>query len=193
MKRFSRGAFLLGFVFAFLFLAVSGYLYLRYGHPPVATADAPFPFEEQIVQIPLDARIDRQLSAVPFQPSADDLIAGAHLYTDHCAMCHGTLTHDAAIARGMFPPPPALWKKKDSHGMIGVSDDKPGAIYWKVANGIRLTGMPAFSHILNQTEMWQVSLLLERAGQPLPASITAILDQTSKSRAEESGNGKERR
>jgi thiosulfate dehydrogenase len=193
MKRFSQGAFLLGFLFAFPFLAASGYLYLRYGHPPVATADTPFPFEEQIVQIPLDARIDRQLSPTPFQPSAGDLIAGAHLYTDHCAMCHGTPTHDAAIAQGMFPPPPALWKKKDTHGTIGVSDNKPGAIYWKVANGIRLTGMPAFEHILNQTEMWQVSLLLKRAGLPLPAPITAILEETRRARAEETGNGKERR
>ena len=82
-------------------------------------------------------------------------------------------------------------EKKDTNGTIGVSDNKPGAIYWKVANGIRLTGMPAFDHILNQTEMWQVSLLLKRAGQPLPAPITAILEQTSK--AEETGNGKERR
>jgi thiosulfate dehydrogenase len=112
MKRSSRGAFLLGFLFAFPFLAASGYLYLRYGHPPVATADTPFPFEEQIVENALDARIDRQLSPAPFQPTAGDLIAGAHHYADHCAMCHGTLTHDVAIAQGMFPPPPALWKRK---------------------------------------------------------------------------------
>jgi len=27
--------------------------------------------------------------------------------------------------------------------VVGVSDDEPGETYWKVANGIRLTGMPA--------------------------------------------------
>jgi hypothetical protein len=32
-----------------------------------------------------------------------------------------------------------------------------------VANGIRLTGMPEFKHSLNDTQMWQVSLLLANA------------------------------
>jgi mono/diheme cytochrome c family protein len=57
----------------------------------------------------------------------------------------------------MFPKPPALLV-----GM-GVTDDEPGETYWKVANGIRLSGMPAFRQSLSETEMWQVSLLLAHA------------------------------
>ncbi len=52
--------------------------------------------------------------------------------------------------------------------MIGVTDDPPGETYWKVANGIRLTGMPSFKSVLTDTEMWQVSLLLANADKPLP-------------------------
>ena len=48
------------------------------------------------------------------------------------------------------------------HGK-GVTDDEPGETYWKVANRIRLTGMPAFQQSLNETQMWQVSLLLANA------------------------------
>jgi thiosulfate dehydrogenase len=44
-----------------------------------------------------------------------------------------------------------------------VTDDQPGETYWKVANGIRLTGMPAFSQTLSATQMWQVSLMLANA------------------------------
>src|SRR5262245_53619158 len=51
----------------------------------------------------------------------------------------------------MFPKPPHLFRGK------GVTDDEPGETYWKVANGIRLTGMPAFKNSLSETEMWQVS------------------------------------
>jgi len=36
---------------------------------------------------------------------------------------------------------------------------------WKVANGIRLTGMPAFKNSLSETEMWLVSLLLANANK----------------------------
>jgi hypothetical protein len=57
----------------------------------------------------------------------------------------------------MFPRPPQLFRGK------GVTDDEPGETYWKVANGIRLTGMPAFKQQLNDTQMWQLSLLLTNA------------------------------
>ena len=58
-----------------------------------------------------------------------------------------------------------------------VSDDPAGETYWKVANGIRLSGMPAFSHVLNQTEMWQVSQLLANADKPQPPGVLTLLKQ----------------
>jgi mono/diheme cytochrome c family protein len=44
-----------------------------------------------------------------------------------------------------------------------------------VANGIRLTGMPAFKHVLSDTEMWQVSLLLKNADKEIPDPVERIL------------------
>ncbi len=49
--------------------------------------------------------------------------------------------------------------------VVGVSDDEAGETYWKVANGIRLTGMPSYSHVLTDTQMWQVSAAAEECGQ----------------------------
>jgi len=45
-----------------------------------------------------------------------------------------------------------------------VSDDEPGETYWKVANGIRLTGMPAYKNVLTDTQMWQVTAAAEERG-----------------------------
>ena len=79
-------------------------------------------------------------------------------YRNHCAVCHGTPGGEqTAIAKGMFPKPPHLFRG------TGVTDDEPGETYWKVANGIRLTGMPGFKQSLSETQMWQVSLLLANA------------------------------
>jgi len=44
-------------------------------------------------------------------------------------------------------------------------------------NGIRLIGMPAFSQTLNQTEIWQVALLLANTDKPLPDSVMNLLKQ----------------
>jgi mono/diheme cytochrome c family protein len=73
-----------------------------------------------------------------------------------------------AIAKGMFPKPPELMQDK------GVTDDPPEETYWKVVNGIRLTGMPGFRGNLSDTQAWQVSLLLAHADH-LPDSVKSAL------------------
>jgi thiosulfate dehydrogenase len=80
-----------------------------------------------------------------------------------------------AYARHMYPDAPQLWKKHPRGNAVGVSDDDAGEIYWKVDNGIRLTGMPSYSHILSDTQMWQVSLLLKNADKELPDPVAQIL------------------
>ena len=68
----------------------------------------------------------------------------------------------------MYPRPPQLFKGK------GVTDDEPGESYWKIFNGFRLTGMPGFSKALNETQMWQLALLVANADK-LPPSAKAAL------------------
>ena len=150
-------------------LPLGVYIYLAFGKPPVATADAPFPMEAKIVGIPLDARIKREMPAsAPIAASDDNLNAGAGIYEDKCEMCHGTADAPSVMARTMFPKPPQLWTKHAS-GAVGVSDDPVGETYWKVKNGIRLSGMPAYGKALSETQLWQVSLLLSMADKQLPA------------------------
>lgn len=172
------GKVLLGFVLALVLIPVGGYIYLRYGHPPVAVADTPFPDEKKIVDIPLRARIARdEIKSAPFGTSEDVYESGAHIYHQQCSMCHGIPGAASDIGVHEFPSAPQLWRKHRSGSVVGVSDDDVGETYWKVDNGIRLTGMPAFNHILSTTQMWQVSLLLKNADQPLPDPVMAILKQ----------------
>jgi len=35
--------------------------------------------------------------------------------------------------------------------------------------------MPAFDKVLDQTQMWQVSLLLKQADQPLPPNVQSLV------------------
>lgn len=128
------------------------------------------PFEKTLARLALHARIKAEMpKTVPIQDTESNLLAGATLYHQDCAVCHGLPgAEETAIAKGMFPHPPQLF-----HGK-GVTDDPVGETYWKVANGIRLTGMPGFKKALTDTQLWQVSLLLAHAN-PLPASVTNAL------------------
>jgi mono/diheme cytochrome c family protein len=123
-----------------------------------------------LAQKALSARIDKEMPKnVPIQPTEENFAAGAQIYRDNCAVCHSLPGQkESAIAVGMYPRPPKLLEGK------GVTDDPAGESYWKVANGIRLTGMPGFRDALSDSQMWQVSLLVAQADK-LPKSVSDSL------------------
>jgi|ERR1035438_7445893 mono/diheme cytochrome c family protein len=167
MKRF-----IIGFLAALALIAAGGLGYVALGLAPVATSSAPLPFEKLITGIALNARVDKEAPKSSPIPASDEVyFAGAKIYRQNCAVCHGLPGQDqTAIAKGEFPKPPELFKGK------GVTDDPVGVIYWKVANGIRLTGMPGFSGPLSTEQMWQVTLLLSNADK-LPAVVRTTLQE----------------
>src|SRR5271165_690118 len=152
-------AFLVGVVIGVILLPTFAFLYIKYGFVQVATAAPPLPFERKLASMALHARMAKEAPAQSPVPATEThLLAAAQLYREHCAVCHGlTSETKTAIAKGMFPAPPLLL-----HGK-GVTDDPVGETYWKVANGIRLTGMPGFRGSLNDEQMWEISQLLATA------------------------------
>lgn len=169
--------FLLGVVIGIILIPLAAFAYFKYGNVPVAVGDKPFPYERLVTHVPLNARIDRELvKNPPIAANEDAFVAGAHIYAEQCAMCHGLHGKPSVTGKHEFPAAPPLWEKHHHGDVVGVSDDPPGETYWKVANGIRLTGMPAYKEVLSETQMWQVSLLLANADKPLPPSVIAILN-----------------
>lgn len=151
------------------------YLYLACGGPPVAVADNPFPFESRIVRVPLHVRLSREMPKEAKLPaSSQNLIAGAEIYRGRCASCHGLTGRSSPLGDKMFPPAPQLWAVHKKT-IVGVSDDPVGETYWKVKNGIRLSGMPSYRELLTDDEMWQVSILLSRADKPLPSPAVTLI------------------
>lgn len=170
--------FLLGLLVGLIAVPVAVAIYFRDGHPPVAVADHPFPFERQIVHVPLRARIASEMPGnPPIAPTDANLEAGAHLYRQECAACHGLAGQPSSFGKYMYPRAPQLWERHHHGAAVGVSDDPPGETYWKIENGIRLTGMPSYAKVLSQTQMWQVALLLSHADKPLPAGAASVLKE----------------
>ncbi|HEY6944543.1 MAG TPA: cytochrome c [Candidatus Acidoferrum sp.] len=151
--------FILGVVIGILLLVGCVYLYFSWGMAPVATAAKPMPFERRLAKNGLHAYLDKLPHPQPLVPADEaNLIAGAKVYKEQCATCHGLPGEPkSAVAQGMFPDPPQLF-----HG-VGVTDDEPWETYWKVENGIRMTGMPAFKGQVPEKEIWQVTMLAKNA------------------------------
>lgn len=161
MKRW-----LIGFICGLIVLPLIGFLYLRLGFAPVAASAPPLPLERYVTQMAMHIRIDKEMPrGLPSAPTEASFLAGARIYREQCSVCHGLPGQpQSAIAKGMFPPPPHLF---EGHG---VTDDPAGETYWKVKNGIRLTGMPGFQKSLSEEQIWQVSEFLAKADK-VPASV----------------------
>jgi thiosulfate dehydrogenase len=164
--------FVLGIIVGVGAVALAVYIYFAAGFAPVATDAKAMPFEKKFAQMALHSRIDKDAPKnAPFQPTDANFQDGAKEYVEHCSVCHGLPDHPpTAIAAGEFPKPPHLFRGK------GVTDDSPGETYWKIANGIRMTGMPGFKQTMSETEIWDVSWLLANANK-LPDHVMAQLRQ----------------
>jgi mono/diheme cytochrome c family protein len=161
---------LIGIVVGVLLVGVLVYFYFSTGRAPAATTDPPMPFENRLAKMALNAHIDKQrVGDALVAADEKNYLSGVGVYKKNCVVCHGLPGEPKSfIAEGMYPRPPQLFQG------VGVTDDPASETYWKVENGIRLTGMPGFKGRLSETEIWQVSLLLANADK-IPASVKAAL------------------
>jgi thiosulfate dehydrogenase len=150
---------IVGILLGVLLVAGGVYFYFSSGRAPVATAAPPMPLERKLAKMGLHAYLDKLPHPAPQVPADEtNLIAGAKVYKEQCAVCHGLPGEPkGAISAGMFPKPPELF-----HG-TGVTDDDAWESYWKVENGIRMTGMPGFKDRLTEPQIWQVTVLVKNA------------------------------
>jgi mono/diheme cytochrome c family protein len=88
------------------------------------------------VAIPSSARLAQN----PVLASAEDMRDARLHFADHCAICHGNDGGgQTMIGNGLYPKPPDLRLPETQN----LSD---GELFWIIENGVRFTGMPAFSN-----------------------------------------------
>src|SRR5882724_5099904 len=160
---------ILGILLGVLLVGAGVYYYFSSGKAPVAVTAPEMPFESKLAHMAQDAYMARLPHPEPATPADEkNFLAGATVYRDNCAICHGLPGKDkTAIADGMFPHPPQLFRG------VGVTDDEAWETYWTVEGGIRMTGMPGFKERLTETQIWQVTQLVKNADK-IPDSVKNI-------------------
>ncbi|HVY15278.1 MAG TPA: cytochrome c [Rhodopila sp.] len=160
--------FVLGIAVVLIAGAVCGYLVISNGMVPAASLDGkPLPLEHWAARTSLRATLAAEApkGPNPMPLNEENLMAGITLYGQNCAICHGSAQGESAaspVARGEFPRPPQM-------ATDGVEDDPEGWTYWKIENGIRWTGMPAWKGVLTDKQMWTLALFLKHMDK-LPAA-----------------------
>jgi len=148
---------------------LAAYAALSFGLVP-ANADArPSALERWAARTSLQATVAREASAAanPLPLTDENFDAGIKLYASNCMVCHAASDGNSSnIASGLYQHPPRF-----AH--FGVEDDPEGETYWKIAHGIRLTGMPAFGSSLTDSQIWQVTMFLKHMDK-LPPGPDAL-------------------
>jgi mono/diheme cytochrome c family protein len=100
----------------------------------------------------------------PLTATEENIEAGRSLFNRNCASCHGedgNAKTDVAVAMKVKPT------DLTGHTMHGITD---GEIYWVIANGIKTSGMPAFSAKIKSNERWQMALYVKHLMDEHPHS-----------------------
>jgi len=83
----------------------------------------------------------------------------AHHYHDECSLCHGPSGHgDGPLGTKIFPRAPDLTAAATQR----MSD---GALHHIIAEGVRLTGMPAMGKDESDEEIWKLVALVRQLPQ----------------------------
>jgi mono/diheme cytochrome c family protein len=162
-------SFILGIIVALAAMILGGYVFVKLGALPAGQDSKPGKLEAWAAKTSLGATIGRESNglASPIQPTEANLTAGVSLYVRHCQVCHGGSDATASpIAKGLTPDPPQLAKD-------GVEDDPEAVTYWKIAHGIRFTGMPGFRASLSDPQIWQIALFVKHMDSLPPGSRAA--------------------
>lgn len=118
----------------------------------VAAVSSPSRLEQTITAFTLDRSIARRASGSrnPFSSTAENLRVGLAHYKENCVSCHGAPgVPESEAGMGLNPSAPDLTLPR-------IQKMSDGELFWVISNGIRMTGMPAFSLTHKPDEIWKI-------------------------------------
>jgi len=160
--------FVLGVVVTLLVLGAVVVAVARLGLYPIGADNPPGSLEQTLAGHALDVYADNHKPAGgnPIPPTAANLSEGAKLYEQNCAMCHGGAKSKISAMQNQFNPPvPQLVNR--------IPHDPPSWIFWVTKHGVRMTGMPTWTGILSDEDIWKIVAFIKRSNDLPPEAQKA--------------------
>src|SRR5689334_12318013 len=141
-------------IIAFAVIAVfllAPFTVMKSGVIDVSADVKPPAWEAHLMPLALRASIRHhapaQLNPVP--PTKEGLAAGAEIYNQMCASCHGrTDGRPGILGASLYPPAPQLPGHPTAYS--------EAELFWIIKHGIRNTGMPGWSRQLSDDDLWHL-------------------------------------
>ena len=138
-------------------LGSAGLVY--FGSYNVAASDPHWSLTQQILDAVKTRSIKAHASGITAPADLDKpdrLVIGVEHFAAHCAVCHGGPgVPKGDIGKGLYPAPPDL--------ALAARRYTAAELFWIIKNGIKMTGMPAWSDHSDE-EIWATVAFLQKLG-----------------------------
>lgn len=156
-----------------LVVGIAGALFFVYsGIYNIAARVPHFGITQWALTTVMEQSVRRHATSVPPAPSLDDpalIQRGVVLYEDRCLVCHAAPgVSRGPVGTGLNPDPPPLVKREEHW-----SDEE---LYWIIANGLKMAGMPAFGTGEESYDIWALTAFVRRMGEISPREYARMVD-----------------
>ncbi len=165
-----------------LIVVIGGSIFTYSGFYNVAATIPHSAFTEWLLSTISDRSVQHQAKGISPPSTLNDpkiIKAGFVKYQNDCVWCHGTpLSYPGKIGKGLNPGPPKLWES--------AKELSARELFWVIQNGIKMTGMPYWSHEYKEKDAWSVVAFLKQlpaiSAQQYRKKITAVRQSEKGSR-----------
>ena len=157
--------FVFGMIFGLAAFAVAAYFLLERGYIDFGADRTPSAMESKFAMGAVDAWSERRAGdrKNPLPPTDENITAGASLYLNHCAGCHGVPSNpDSKFQQSFYPPAPGFFRD--------MPDMHDAETFYVIQRGIRWTGMPAWNRTLSEQQIWQIVVFFDNMHKLPPAA-----------------------
>jgi len=147
--------------------AVYGLMLVRRGFSALATPSA---IEELAATTARELAVPSSYRELrnPITPSTENIRGGMEHFAYHCSPCHSNDGSGHTVyGKGLYPKPPDL-------RAAATQNKSDGELYYTIEDGVRLSGMPAFSGTHTVPQTWRLVLFIRHLPQITPEELNEM-------------------
>jgi len=165
--------FFAGVIATLLVLAAGIFAVSTWGLYPIGADNPPSALERSLAERAMDVYADKHKPEGdnPVDITSAHLQEGAKAYEERCAFCHGGAKARTSPMENRFSPPAPQFINR-------IPDDEDAWLFWVTKHGVRMTGMPAWSGILSDDEIWKAVAFIKHSDK-LPPDVQAFWQQAA--------------
>ena len=160
--------FIAGIIVTLLAIGVGAIGITHLGLYPIGADNPPGAIEHALASRAMDVYAEKHKpeGVNPTGITPANLTEGAKEYEEHCAFCHGGAKAKVSPMQDKFSPPaPQLINR--------IPHDDDAWLFWVTKHGVRMTGMPSWSGVMSDEEMWKVIAFIKHSDKLPPETAAA--------------------